>query len=193
MKKHFSKFLSLTIGVVMLVSLSVAAYADKPAAEPYTPTAETTLGDICRHFEPEWFASLPADIQSQYDETLLNDVSGKKACITNNEERATVGWASVHVNAYGKKEAIEYVAALEVDISCPSVILTAVAYDNETGDIIDTDSAYDTVSVGVSFRNTCEDLEPDHEYRVDALGMVTPPAGCTIDGLMDDTDIVTTR
>lgn len=80
-----------------------------------------------------------------------------------------------------------------MDISCPSVILTAVAYDNETGDIIDTDSAYDTDSVGVSFRNTCEDLEPDHEYRVDALGMVTPPAGCTIDGLMDDTDIVTTR
>ena len=35
MKKHFSKFLSLTIGVVMLVSLSVAAYADKPIAEPY--------------------------------------------------------------------------------------------------------------------------------------------------------------
>ena len=78
MKKHFSKFLSLTIGVIMLVSLSVAAYADKPAAEPYTPTAETTLGDICRHFEPEWFASLPADIQSQYDETLLNDVSGER-------------------------------------------------------------------------------------------------------------------
>lgn len=194
MKKKISKFLSLALAAIMSMSLSVSAFAAEPVVEPYTPTEETTLGDVCRHFEPEWFASLPDEIQAQYDETLLKEAGAAEASINpENGERATVGWATVSANATGAVEAISYTAGLAVTIECPALVLTAVIYDDETGDLIDSTSSYETDEYNTLITDTCRNLEPNHRYRLEAIGLVTPPAGCTINGALHDSDTATTR
>lgn len=66
MKKRFTKILSLVLVAVAAMSLSITSFAADNKPAPITPTAETTLGDVCRHFEPEWFAALPTDICRNY-------------------------------------------------------------------------------------------------------------------------------
>lgn len=68
MKKRFTKILSLVLVAVAAMSLSITSFAADNKPAPITPTAETTLGDVCRHFEPEWFAALPTDMQELYNE-----------------------------------------------------------------------------------------------------------------------------
>lgn len=47
-----------------------------PAAmEGFTPAADSTWGDLFRHFDPEGFSKLPADVQSEFDRTLLTEQS----------------------------------------------------------------------------------------------------------------------
>lgn len=71
MKKRFTKILSLVLVAVAAMSLSITSFAADNKPAPITPTAETTLGDVCRHFEPEWFVALPTDMQELYNETPL--------------------------------------------------------------------------------------------------------------------------
>lgn len=51
MKKRFTKILSLVLVAVAAMSLSITSFAADNKPAPITPTAETTLGDVCRHFE----------------------------------------------------------------------------------------------------------------------------------------------
>lgn len=45
------------------------------ATEGFTPAADSTWGDLFRHFDPEGFSKLPADVQSEFDRTLLTEQS----------------------------------------------------------------------------------------------------------------------
>lgn len=45
------------------------------ATEGFTPAADSTWGDLFRHFDPEGFFKLPADVQSEFDRTLLTEQS----------------------------------------------------------------------------------------------------------------------
>ncbi len=48
MKKRFTKILSLVLVAVAAMSLSITSFAADNKPAPITPTAETTLGDVCR-------------------------------------------------------------------------------------------------------------------------------------------------
>lgn len=37
------------------------------ATEGFTPAADSTWGDLFRHFDPEGFSKLPADVQSEFE------------------------------------------------------------------------------------------------------------------------------
>ena len=50
--------------------------SEGPAAtEEFTPAADSTWGDLFRHLDPEGFSELPADVQAEFDRTLLTEQS----------------------------------------------------------------------------------------------------------------------
>lgn len=51
-----------------------SSLANDDGIEPFTPTSNSTWGDLHRHFDPEGFEALPKDIQEQLDNFLLEDV-----------------------------------------------------------------------------------------------------------------------
>lgn len=199
MKKSIIKMMSLILTVLTVMSLSLPTFAAgthaKPKAEPLTPTEDTTLGDVCRHFDPESFSALPANVQSLYNKLLLKDaVTGEEPEVyfSSDSDRVTVGRARISVNANGAVEAVTYSSALKISLECPAMVLTSVVYDAETNEIVDSDSEYAENDVGTSMSGVCNNLEGDHKYRVEAIAVVTPPAGCTIDGILHDSDTVRT-
>ena len=49
---------------------------EEPAVwEDFTPTADSTWGDLFRHFDSEGFSALPENIQAEMDQTLLTEQS----------------------------------------------------------------------------------------------------------------------
>lgn len=79
MKNICSKGLTLLLAAVLVLALGGC----KKQAE--APSADATWGELCRHFQPEWFDSLPNEVQEEYDQILLKEAPHKDT--ENNEAR----------------------------------------------------------------------------------------------------------
>ena len=79
MKSVCSKGLTLLLAAVLVLALGGC----KKQAE--APSADATWGELCRHFQPEWFDSLPNEVQEEYDQILLKEAPHKDT--ENNEAR----------------------------------------------------------------------------------------------------------
>ena len=167
------------------MSLSITSFAADNKPAPITPTAETTLGDVCRHFEPEWFAALPTDMQELYNETPLQqsaedtNVKNTKGIVLTDYLTTTVEATKVTSNAIAK---IDY----------ESMLLTIAIYD-KNGNVVDSDSSYESNTRMCTISGSFNGLESNYRYKLEAIGVVTPPAGYIVPGPMYDTIYVTTK
>lgn len=73
MKKRILKTACLLCTAILAFSLSGCG-----TEKTYKPSADASWGDLCRHFEPKWFDSLPEQLQNQYDELVLGEVPEKE-------------------------------------------------------------------------------------------------------------------
>lgn len=180
MKKSIIKMMSLILTVLTVMSLSLPTFAAgahaKPKAEPLTPTEDTTWGDICRHFNPEWFQTLPVEVQKQYDELLY-------LANTNATDSSRAGALKLGIDLNSTSSSIAYNGGLTLSISAPdmeSMALTLALYDAETNTLIDSDNAVETNTRMCTLTGAFFDLERSHRYRVDSIGIAVPPPGYTV-------------
>lgn len=68
MRKYLQTFLSILLCTLMTLSLSACRDSNT-----FRASKDSTWGDLCRQFQPEWFNALPAEIQQEYDELLLQE------------------------------------------------------------------------------------------------------------------------
>ena len=73
MKNICSKGLTLLLAVVLVLALGGCGNG-----KGYLPSQKATWGELCRHFQPEWFDSLPDEVQAEYDRLLLNEIPPKQ-------------------------------------------------------------------------------------------------------------------
>ena len=74
-----------------------SSLANSDGVEPFTPTSNSTWGDLHRHFDPEGFNALPKDIQEQLDNSLLKDDGAEDNPVT----ETTIGdWTIVSAEGY---------------------------------------------------------------------------------------------
>ena len=59
-----------------------SSHANDNDIESFTPTSDSTWGDLHRHFDPEGFEELPKEMQEQLDNSLLEDVGESNRPIT---------------------------------------------------------------------------------------------------------------
>lgn len=201
MKKRFTKILSLALAAIAVMSLSVSSFAagNKPA--PLTPTAETTLGDVCRRFEPEWFAALPTHIQELYNETPLQQSSenaAEKARVNTVGDTILTDYlvtsvditkvTSSSISYRGRIYPTNPIAQIDYD----AMLLTVAVYD-KNGDVVDSDSSYEPNTRMCTISGSFNGLKSNYKYRVEGIGVVTPPAGYVVSGPMYDSTYVTTK
>lgn len=74
-----------------------SSHANDNDIEPFTPTSDSTWGDLHRHFDPEGFEELPKEIQEQLDSSLLEDVGKSNGPIT---ETTIDDWTIVSTEGY---------------------------------------------------------------------------------------------
>lgn len=163
----------------------------------FTPTAETTLGDVCRHFEPEWFAALPTDMQELYNETPLQqsaedtNVKNTKGIVLTDYLTTTVEATKVTSNSINYSGRILPTNAI-AKIDYESMLLTIAIYD-KNGNVVDSDSSYESNTRMCTISGSFNGLESNYRYKLEAIGVVTPPAGYIVPGPMYDTIYVTTK
>ena len=73
MKSVCSKGLTLLLVAVLVLSLGGCGNG-----KGYLPSQNATGGELCRHFQSEWFDSLPEEVQAEYDQLLLNEIPPKR-------------------------------------------------------------------------------------------------------------------
>lgn len=67
------KLFYLIFSIVLAISISACS-----STNGYLPAEGATWGDLCQHFEPEWYDSLPDEVKSQYDVLLLGEIPPKE-------------------------------------------------------------------------------------------------------------------
>ena len=72
MKSVCSKGLTLLLAAVLVLALGGCGNG-----KGYLPSQNATWGELCRHFQPEWFDSLPNEVQEEYDQILLKEALTK--------------------------------------------------------------------------------------------------------------------
>ena len=70
MKKQ--KFCALLCAVFLMSCVHLDVWAESFNDE------NATWGELCRHFQSEWFDSLPDEVQAEYDQLLLNEIPPKR-------------------------------------------------------------------------------------------------------------------
>ena len=73
MKSVCSKGLALLLAAVLVLALGGCGNG-----KGYLPSQNATWGELCRHFQSEWFDSLPDEVQAEYDQLLLNEIPPKR-------------------------------------------------------------------------------------------------------------------
>lgn len=205
MKRHLKKLTSLVAALAVVTSLSVSAFASEvPADDGFLPEADSTWGDLFRHFDPEGLEALPLEIQAQYDAALLdtemstdteNTISAMSDAETTvsasgylyadpdsdtQEDRSVdiAGLLNLSLGVSSTKTEIEYTAGLFCTKTCPWMYCSVTIYDGETGKYIDFDRSAELDGAKVcSVDGTFSGLESKHEYKVKGFGNVTPPEG----------------
>lgn len=175
MKKSVRKIVCLVLTLALAMSLSVAAFAtEQPASEEFTPSKDSTWGDLYRHFDAEGFASLPLEIQKEYDSVLLDSEDSADPTMASEEAFAVdeVFETSVSASAYlyyetddnevapqsiniaglldlllgvsSTKTEIDYTVGLYSTITCPWMYCSVTIYDEDTGKFVDFDSSIES-------------------------------------------------
>ena len=65
MKSVCSKGLALLLAAVLVLALGGCGNG-----KGYLPSQNATWGELCRHFQPEWFDSLPEEVQPVPPQTI---------------------------------------------------------------------------------------------------------------------------
>ncbi len=73
MKSVCSKGLALLLAAVLVLALGGCGNG-----KGYLPSQNATWGELCRHFQSEWFDSLPDEVQAEYDSVILGEEPIKK-------------------------------------------------------------------------------------------------------------------
>lgn len=100
MKSVCSKGLALLLAVVLVLALGGCGNG-----KGYLPSQKATWGELCRHFQPEWFDSLPNEVQEEYDQILLKEAPHKD---TENNEARLVAVTEVKKITDGQEKQKEY-------------------------------------------------------------------------------------
>ena len=77
-------------------------------------------------------------------------------------------------------------------IDYESMLLTIAIYD-KNGNVVDSDSSYESNTRMCTISGSFNGLESNYRYKLEAIGVVTPPAGYIVPGPMYDTIYVTTK
>ena len=193
-KKLYASFLS---GIMLLSSLCVGAHAanaplQSPAATNqssiqeetgFTPTADSTWGDVLRALSPEEFNNLPETIQRQYDNTPLNSPNSDASLNRTSSLRGSQPIASLlsmYLATTGKAASIDYFVIINAyKLVCPYMAVSAVLYDAETNKYVDSNVNADTNVSFCDMDETFDGLKRSHKYRIEAASSVTPPVNYT--------------
>ncbi len=202
MKKTFMRIIA--IGMILL-NLNICASAtdiQKADAnnfgevEGFTPTSESTWGDVLRYFNPEEFDHLPEELQQQYDAILLEDVNDESTSSTTATLRSGIVVSDLLTFAMGttgNRTSIDYSISLYSTVQCPYIGISVVLYDAEANTYVASDLGVDTNTQLCTLEDSFTGLIRQHKYRVQAASAVTPPAGYWGDGVLTLEDEVSTK
>lgn len=171
----FSAFLCLTT-ILSSALVTAGAVNTSEDVEGFTPTNNSTYGDLYRYFEPEEFYSLPEDIQEAYNNMPLEPTSTTSDVSTNALEEY---YWYFHLASNSTKDTIDFTASI---ISPPKIVLpyagvTVNLYDISAGKYIKFFSDFDTDPWAFAFDGEFTGLQSNHIYRLSAGAAITLPTG----------------
>lgn len=209
MKQKVMKCVSILITLAMVMTFSTTtALADSESMEGYTPTPDSTWGDLYRYFDAEAFYAMPQEQQQLYDSILLNDDSyNTEVTAQAVKQQDETSWITTEGYIYGGESAdtretdikgllalimgvsstvstIDYTVGFGSTISCPRLHISLTIYDKTDGKYVHFDDAYERNSVLCNLDDTCSGLVSGRTYHVRAIGTVVPPDGYYTSGPM---------
>lgn len=212
-KKLFSKTICMVLATATVMSFSVIpSFASEATSnvssvdeKAYTPSSDSTWGDLYRYFDPEGFTSLTDEEKQLYNSTPLNNnnavlnsvdtsisnptldfvtESGKtdyvstSGTIYSNDEHSRaldLGISNFTLGVDSTEDSIGYTAAVLTTIRCPKLGIAITLYEKSSGKYVDFNSESEEDALFCSIDDRFDGLKSKTEYTVHALGMITPP------------------
>ena len=198
MKQTFTRLVCTLLTVATIASFSaLSGLAAKGAKNEYTPSTDSTWGDVLYYFDPQGYENLTAYEKRIYDTTLLSEcpsfavsspivhhqsesvVSSSGYIYEDSSTKSTdiKGFTNLTMGLSSTKDSIEYTTALTSTISCPKLTISMIAYNTESGKYVGTDLGSEENTKLCTLDDSFDDLESKTKYKIRAMGVVTPPSG----------------
>ncbi len=218
MKSVCSKGLALLLAAVLVLVLALGGCGN---GKGYLPSQNATWGELCRHFQSEWFDSLPEEVQAEYDQLLLNEIPPKREDSENPEtgrEEAAIrsegaegysvyvvdegamtlpqskvpeGIITLMMGLRAEKEAVGYRVSTFCDQEGAQVFLMVALMDAQTGEYLAVQPYSSAIDRMYQTEEAFAKLKSKTDYTVKAIAWVTASGSVNNGALYAESSITT--
>lgn len=197
MKKTFCIFMTF---ILMTLNCSLISFAaDSENKNMFKITETTSLADIMQYFDLETYQNYSETEKRQLHLIYIKDLEQTDTDSFHAYSTQAKAWypqfaAAISSNQSSPSSGIlSYSATLKASEPCPSLYLSAIAYD-KNGYVVDEIANTRANSTQVNVANVTSGLVSGSEYHVVYYGIVTAPAGLVpSSGVVTSTKYTTIR
>lgn len=184
-ESSMKKAIFILLACILLIGSSMSAFAATPKEESdFRITDETTLGDVMLNTDPETYYRYSDKERSEFDSINFKELveNGEENIEGTNTKSRTwtptfAAGLSTQVSSPSSR-ALSYSGTIQATQACPSLYLSAIAYDNN-GNVVSSMANTRYGSTTVTVANVRYNLPFAASYHVSFYGIIQAPLGLT--------------